>query len=128
MDRRQPVTQVTNHELGELVSGKISIKGTVTDGNGIKSLSYSLDNGDTYVQTKISEDKNTGICTFDLPIDTRLSKDGPAILWFKATDKQGSVGTYSYLYFIDNTKPDVKIVSPKDNEVCNGRFTVAGYA
>ena len=128
LDRRQPVTQVTNHELGELVSGKISIKGTVTDGNGIKSLSYSLDNGDTYVQTKISEDKNTGICTFDLPIDTRLSKDGPAILWFKATDRQGSVGTYSYLYFIDNTKPDVKIVSPKDNEVMNGRFTVAGYA
>uniref|UniRef100_UPI00388F667D Ig-like domain-containing protein n=1 Tax=Treponema sp. TaxID=166 RepID=UPI00388F667D len=128
LDRRQPVIAVTNHELGELVSGKISIKGTISDGNGIKALSYSLDNGENYLSTKISEDKKNGVWTFDLPIDTRLDKDGPAILWFKATDKMGSVGTYSYLYFIDNTKPDVKVVSPKEDEVCNGRFTVAGFA
>ena len=128
LDRRQPVTVVTNHTLGELVSGKISIKGTVTDGNGIKSLYYSLDNGETYIQTKISENKKGGYCTFDIPLDTKLSKDGPAILWLKATDKMGSVGVTSYLYFVDNTKPDVKIVSPKEDEISNGKFTIAGYA
>ena len=128
LDRRQPITEVTNHALGELVSGKITLEGTVSDGNGIKALYYSLDNGETYNLTKIKEDKKNGNWTFELPIDTRLNKDGPEILWFKAIDKMGSVGVSSYLYFVDNTKPDVKIVSPKEDEVCKGIFTVAGFA
>ncbi len=128
LDRRQPVTKVTNHTLGELVSGKITLKGTISDGNGIKALYYSLDNGETYTQIKISEDKKNALWNFELPIDTRISKDGPAILWLKAIDNMGSVGISSYLYFIDNTKPDVKVVSPKEDEVCKGIFTVAGFA
>ncbi|MCR4821242.1 MAG: hypothetical protein K5873_00025 [Treponema sp.] len=128
LDRRQPITQVTNHSLGELVSGKISLKGTVSDGNGIKALYYSLDNGENYLQTKVSENKKEGYSEFDISIDTRDAKDGPAIIWFKAIDKMGSIGVSSFLYFIDNTKPDVKIVYPKDEDVCNGVFTVAGYA
>ena len=128
LDRRQPITVVKNYSLGSLVSGKISLKGTVSDGNGIKALYYSLDNGENYFETKISEDKKNGYYTFDLPIDTRLSKDGPAILWFKAVDKMGSTGVSSFLYFIDNTKPDVKIVTPTEDEVSNGIFTVAGFA
>ena len=127
LDRRKPVTVVENHALGELVSGKISLKGTVSDGNGIKALYYSLDNGETYLETKISESKTGDSATFDLPIDTKIAKDGPAILWFKAVDKMGSIGVSSFLYFIDNTNPDVKIVSP-DTEVCNGKFIVAGFA
>ncbi len=128
LDRRQPLTEVTNHTLGELVSGKITLEGTVSDGNGIKALYYSLDNGETYSLTKIKEDKKNGNWTFELPIDTRVIKDGPAILWFKAIDNMGSVGVSSYLYFVDNTKPDVKIVYPDENDVCKGIFTVAGFA
>ena len=128
LDRRQPITEVTNYTLGTLVSGKINLKGTVFDGNGIKMLSYSLDNGQSFTEVKISENKKTGNWEFNLPIDTRLAKDGPAICWFRATDKMGSVGIYSFLYFIDNTEPDVRIVSPEKGEVCNGRFGVAGYA
>mgnify|MGYP002855997907 CR=1 FL=1 len=128
LDRRKPVTVVTNHSLGELVSGKINLQGTVSDGNGIKALYYSLDNGETYVETKVSFNKKDETYTFDFPVNTKLAKDGPAILWFKAIDKMGSVGISSFLYFIDNTKPDVNIVSPKEQEVCNGKFVVAGYA
>lgn len=128
LDRRKPITQVTNHALGELVSGKIKIQGEASDGNGIKTLYYSLDNGENYIETKISYDKKTKKTTFEIPIDTRTEKDGPAILWFKAVDKMGSVGISSYLYFVDNTKPDVQIVYPRNGDVCNGIFTVAGYA
>ena len=128
LDRRKPITQVTNHALGELVSGKIKIEGKSSDGNGIKSLYYSLDNGESYIESKISTDKKTNETTFEIPIDTRTLKDGPAIMWFKATDKMGSVGISSYLYFIDNTKPDVSIVYPRDGELQNGIFTVAGFA
>lgn len=129
LDRRQPITTVTNYTQGELVSGKITIKGEASDGNGIKNLYYSLDNAKTFEAIKIKENKkNPSVATFELPIDTKKANDGPAILWFKATDKTGSTGTSSFLYFIDNTKPDVKIVSPADGEVVNGKFGVAGYA
>ncbi|MGI5070940.1 Ig-like domain-containing protein [Treponema pectinovorum] len=128
LDRRLPETKVTNLELGTLVSGKIELKGEVSDGNGIKSLYYSLDGRKTFSQLKLKEDKKTGICTFELPLDTRKTQDGATVCWFKSTDKMGSVGYNSFLYFIDNTKPDVKIVSPAENEVANGRFGVTGFA
>ncbi len=128
LDRRQPVTYVTSYGLGELVSGKINLKGTVYDGNGIKSLAYSLDNGNSFIDIKVSENKKEGVCEFDLPINTTLAPDGPAVCWFKAIDKMGSVGLYSYLYFIDNTPPNVVIVSPEEGEAVNGKLGVAGFA
>lgn len=128
LDRRQPVTKVTNYGLGELVSGKINFKGTISDGNGIKSLTYSLDNGEHFYDAKISEEKGTGNWIFDVPVDTKLFKDGPTVIWFKATDKTGSVGVYSFLYFIDNTVPDIKIVTPAEKDVQNGIFTITGFA
>ncbi len=128
LDRRLPVTQVTNMELGKLVSGKITLKGNVTDGNGIKNLQYSLDGQQNFFDLKFKEDKKTGICTFELPVNTKDFKDGAAVCWFRSVDKMGSVGLNSFLYFIDNTKPDVKIVSPAEGEVKNGVFGVVGYA
>ncbi len=128
LDRRQPVTSVTNHGIGELVSGKVDLKGTVHDGNGIDSLAYSVDGGDEFESVKLKYDKKEAIWKFELPVDTRKFPDGPAVIWFKAVDKMGSSSVYSYLYFIDNTKPDVKIVSPAEGEVSNGIFGVAGYA
>ncbi len=128
LDRRQPVTAVTNHGLGELVSGKIVLKGTVNDGNGIKGLTYSLDNGEHYLDAKIGFDKKDSLWKFEIPVDTTKFKDGPSVIWFKAMDNMGSEGVYSYLYFVDNTKPDVRIVYPKDDSVVNGKIGVAGYA
>jgi hypothetical protein len=136
LDRRAPVTTVTNIGMGTLVSGKINLEGRIQDGNGIESLEYSLDGGQYFSKLRIKDEKLkepdanglTEYWTFTVPIDTKKSSDGPAVCWFKAKDNAGSVGVYSFLYFIDNTSPDVKIVSPKNDEVMNGVFSVAGYA
>lgn len=136
LDRRQPVTTVRNYNMGDLVAGKIKLEGAVTDGNGIKSLEYSVDGGKVFHQAKIKEVKyavpdeegHTSEWVFSIPIDTTKFKDGPATCWFKAVDNTGSIGRFAFLYFIDNTEPDVKIITPKENEKCNGIFTVAGYA
>ena len=128
LDRRQPVTEVTNIGMGTLVSGKITLTGTVQDGNGIKSLSYSVDGGNSFTEIKLKEDKLTGICEFNIPVNTKDIRDGPSVCWFKAKDKMGSVGIYSFLYFIDNTEPDVRIVYPDKDTKVNGKFTVVGYA
>lgn len=126
LDRRQPVTNVNNQVMGTLVSKTVKLHGTVADGNGIKSLAYSVDHGKYFKDIKLSR-KKEGI-EFDISIDTKKFEDGPAVVWFKAVDNAGSVGVYSFLYFIDNTSPDVKIVQPFDKTPQYGKVAIAGYA
>lgn len=136
LDRQQPVTAVENIGMGQLVSGNVNFKGTVSDGNGIKELYYSVDNGNFFAPVKItpsklpkgSTDLKNAKCDFSFTVDSRKFMDGAAVIWFKAIDDSGSVGYYSFLYFIDNTKPDVQIIYPNANDEVNGRFTIAGYA
>ena len=127
LDRKQPLTAVENVGMGQLVSGNVNFKGTVTDGNGIKELYYSVDSGKFWIPVKLSKTKQFDTMDFSLSIDTRKFDDGPAVLWFKAIDNATSEGAYSFLYYIDNTKPDVQIIYPEEDAV-NGKFTVAGFA
>ena len=128
LDRKQPVTLVNNEEMGVLVSGNVKFEGVVSDGNGIKQLEYSTDNGGFFAPVKLNSNKTKDICTFSLNIDTKKFNDGANVLWFRATDVSGSVGIYTFLYFVDNTKPDVKIITPEANEEADGKFTIAGIA
>src|SRR5574344_2250935 len=59
LDRRAPVTAVTNIGMGTLVSGKINLEGTIQDGNGIRELQYSLDGGQYFTKLKIKEDRKS---------------------------------------------------------------------
>ena len=127
LDRRMPVTNVKNYGIGDLVSGRIHLSGLVTDGNGIKTLTYSVDGGNEFELVEIKEHKD-GSCSFSVPVDTTKMADGAAVCWFKATDKQGTTGISSFLFFVDNTKPTTRILSPKPDEVVNGIFSVAGSA
>ena len=128
LDRKKPVTTVGSHELGSLVSGKINLRGTVFDGNSIERLDYSVDNGETFESVSIKHNRKERITNFSLPVDTRDFEDGPAVVWFKAKDRQGTSGVYSYLMYVDNTKPDVRVVFPGPEVAVNGIFTVSGYA
>ena len=128
LDRKQPVTEIQDKTMGILVSGNVKFDGIVSDGNGIKELYFSTDNGEIFTPVKFGGNKNKDLCDFTVSVDTKKFSDGPAVLWFKAIDRAGSVGLYSFLYFIDNTKPDVAIVYPEPEQVMDGKFTVAGYA
>ncbi|MBP5752545.1 MAG: hypothetical protein J6W60_06795, partial [Treponema sp.] len=115
LNRHAPETKVTNMDMGSLVSGKVTINGEVTDGNGVDTLEYSVDGGVRYTPIKMKKNKlstpdengNTEIYTFSLSLDTKKMPDGPTLCWFKAIDSTGSVGITSFLYFIDNAGPDV---------------------
>ena len=128
LDRKKPDIQVTSHELGDLVSGKVSVKGTVWDGNGIDSLSYSVDNGVRFQSASLRYDRRNDIYNFDISIDTRTLSDGPQVIMFKSRDKMKSEGVLSFLVFVNNTGPEVQILYPEPEEAVNGIFTVAGYA
>lgn len=128
LDRQQPVTEVTNIGIGTIVSGNVTLSGIISDGNGIKSMSYSLDNGEHFTNVKVSNNKKTNTANFKFSIDTKKLQEGAAVIWFEATDLQDSVGYYSFLCFIDNTKPEVNIVWPQEKQIENGVFTAAGSA
>ena len=68
LNRRQPVTNVTNTGAGTLVSGTVQLEGTVEDGNGIDRLFYSLDNGAKFEEVRLSYDKKLNRSNFKLAV------------------------------------------------------------
>ncbi len=129
LDRRQPVTNVTNTGAGSLVSGTVQLEGTVEDGNGIERLFYSLDNGNKFEEVRLSHNKKLNRSFFKLDVKTGLLSDGPNVCWFKAVDKQGSTGIYTFLFFVDNVPPTLSFIYPdNENETFPSVFSVAGRA
>jgi hypothetical protein len=53
LDRKKPETKVTSHETGALVAGKIRLRGTVFDGNGVEFFGYSTDGGIRYLPASL---------------------------------------------------------------------------
>ena len=129
LDRRQPVTSVTNTAAGTLVSGTVQLEGTVEDGNGIDRLFYSLDNGNKFEEVRLSYNKKLNRSVFKIPVKTQLLSDGPNVCWFKAIDKQGSAGIYTFLFFVDNVAPTLSFIYPdNETETFPSVFSVAGKA
>jgi hypothetical protein len=128
LDRNTPETAVNNRAMGSLVSGKFDLSGIVTDGNGIKRLFYSLDAGAKWQPLDLKYEKKDNRWTFSLTVNSLLVPDGPSVCWFKAEDGQGSIGIYTFLYFVDNTKPTVTFISPATGAAVNGVFSVSGAA
>ena len=128
LDRKKPDIQIKSHELGDLVSGKVSVKGTIWDGNGIASLQYSLDGGTRFQSAGFKYDKKADIYNFDISIDTKSLSDGPEVIMFRSRDEMRSEGVLSFLVFVNNTGPEVQIVYPEAQEAVSGIFSVAGYA
>ena len=129
LNRRLPVTSVTNTGEGTLVSGTVQLEGTVEDGNGIERLFYSLDNGNRFEEVRLSYDKKQACSVFKIPVKTELLSDGPNVCWFKAVDKQGSTGIYTFLFFVDNVPPTLSFIYPdNENETFPSVFSVAGRA
>ncbi|MDR2160086.1 MAG: hypothetical protein LBP23_08485, partial [Treponema sp.] len=127
LDRRNPEILVESPGTGDLVNKKIDIIGTVRDGNGMESLSWSRD-GERFTPLRFKADRTGASAAFDFSLDTRSFEDGPAVIHFKARDRQGSEGIYTHLVFADNTGPEVVIAWPPEGEAVNGVFQAAGSA
>jgi len=128
VDKKAPLTRVTSHQSGVLVSGQVTLEGTVEDANGMASLAMSRDGGKTYTPVAMSLDKPARQGTFKVGLDTRKTPDGPQVLWFRAADKMGLVGRYTFLVFINNDAPVLEVLFPADDAPVNGKVLVCGRA
>jgi len=128
LDRKKPKNRVVSHDMGALVARKINLKGTVYDGNGVKSLGYSLDGGNRYTQVSLKHDRRTNTSSYSLTIDTKTLEEGPNVVWFKSFDGMGTMGLDAHLLFVNNTSPDVQILYPDPDASVGGIFSIAVYA
>ena len=128
LDRKEPLTAVTNQTMGTLVSGTIHFEGTVEDGNGVVAMDFSVDEGANFQDIKLKTDKKKSKATFSFNLDTKKLPDGPAVMWFFAHDSQGSIGFYPFLLFVDNTKPKINIAWPLEKTPVKGAFAATGSA
>ena len=128
IDRRLPELKVTSHSNGDLVSGRITIEGTVEDLNGVESLRFSLDGGNIFESARLSGKAREGSGSFSLGINTNELNDGPGVIWFEGTDVQGSSGQAALLLYVDNSPPVLDFLYPLEGEPVNGRFSIMGRA
>ncbi|MBN2354110.1 MAG: hypothetical protein JXD23_16180 [Spirochaetales bacterium] len=126
LDTHKPLTQVTSFPSGVLLSGARDLEGTVQDLNDIASFYFSEDNGKTFTPLGTSYKREEKKYYFKLRLDTTRMPDGPQVYWFKGVDKTGSEGLAAFLFFVDNTKPELQILSPIKDEKRNGKFYVIG--
>jgi hypothetical protein len=128
LDRGAPVVEVTSHPNGALVSGRITLEGTVRDGNGVSSVAIGTTRGTGYAPVKVGFDKNEQLYTFKHDLDTKDLEDGPLVLWLRATDRGGTSGEQAFLLFVNNEEPLLELLWPPEDAALNGRVTVVGRA
>ena len=126
LNRKKPVTVLEDRDSMNYASGKVKFRGQIEDGNGIERLLYSSDNGERFDDVKISVNKKLNTARFELTLDTTKLEDGPRVLWFKAIDKKGAEGIYTYLLYVDNTVPDITVLYPDSETAVGGAFSLAG--
>lgn len=128
LDRTRPTAEIADPGFGALVSGRFSVSGAISDANGLTSLRYSLDDGATWKALRLKLNKAKTQASFSIPVDTRKMEDGPAVLWLKGRDGVGSEGVSVFLFFVDNTRPELELYVPAADAAVNGRFVVTGRA
>jgi hypothetical protein len=128
LDRKKPKTRITSHDVGALVAGKINLRGSVYDGNGVKSLSYSLDGGNRYSPISLKHDKKSNTSSWNLAVDTKTLEEGPNVVWLRSHDGMGTLGLDAHLLFVNNTSPEVQILYPDADASVGGIFSMAIYA
>jgi hypothetical protein len=126
LDVIPPDIQLISHQIGDLIAGKVTVKGSVQDDNGIQSLAISFD-GEKFSNLSLSSGKRGDNSKyFQFPINTKKQEDGPLICYLRAINKTGSSVTRPYLFFVNNFPPQIEIISPKPGEDLYGKTQVTG--
>jgi hypothetical protein len=121
LDQNLPQFSLTSAKSGDRVSGTIKLEGTLSDGNGLRSLDLSTDNRQTTIPLSLAGDPKALSRTFATTLDTKRFADGPLVLWFHGVDGQGSEVRQAVLLFVDNTLPQITVLSPAANQGLHGK-------
>ena len=116
----EPVCEMTAPDITTTQKGIVSLKGTASDKNGIKSVEVSLDNGNSY---NLAEGTTSWTYTFD----TRVLLDGTHVVFIRTTDNYDITSLYSSQINTDNTKPEINLELPLDDSQTSGPLFFSGF-
>ena len=115
-----PELNLVTPELLQWVGNTLKLSGTATHPLGIRSVEYSLDNGDTWVEFDLSNNTNTIGVTFSKEIDISSIYDGLVKINVRARDTSGTETYVLSSVYKDVTPPEVNVVEPLSVDVVNG--------
>lgn len=130
LDRQNPVVAITGPSDGDVVSGQVEVFGSVEDQNPwryyavVRDASNSVvaGPGTVYEDTSFS---NESLFTFD----TTTVADGQYTVHLAARDKalnRGSESEAQVVVTVDNTAPQVELLSPERGDVLRGTVSLSG--
>jgi len=104
----------------------VEIRGSAFDRNGIKQVSVSIDNGNTYNNVSGNFGTSAETVQWNYTFNTLILKDGAHVVFIRVTDNYDIPATYATMINVDNTNPDITIESPADGSRTTGKFSVMG--
>jgi hypothetical protein len=126
LDTAPPEIELRSHNIGDIITGSVTLKGTASDPNGIKTIEYSVD-GEKYLPLA-GKGKDLTSLDFSLPIDTRKIPDGPLVYYLRTVDMTGVTTVKPYLFFVTNSGPELEVYSPVSGEDVFSTFFLSGRA
>jgi hypothetical protein len=126
LDTAPPVIELKSHRVGDILGGSVTVRGTVSDINGIKTLEYS-DDGETFHPLR-GQRHGPAAVDFSVSLKTKRLPDGPLIFHIRAVDTTGTAASRPYLFFVENGGPDLAIYTPAVREDVYGKFLLSGRA
>ncbi|MCL2044679.1 MAG: Ig-like domain-containing protein [Treponema sp.] len=146
-DTTPPDIAITSHQVGDILNGTVTVRGTANDANGIKSLEYS-DDGENFTSLSVG---NRG--DFSIKLRTGRKPNGPLVFFIRAVDNTGLASVLPCLFFVENRRPGTGVSnqaavtvfpendltpdpsgttliinSPIDGEVITRSFDISGIA
>ncbi|NBF40717.1 MAG: hypothetical protein GVY14_09905, partial [Spirochaetes bacterium] len=123
-DSSGPAVEITSPESGTLATGKVDLEVSVSDLNGMRSVSVQQGAGGAIESLRVREGRVEE--SFSYQVDTTELQDGPVVLWITAVDTTGSVTRFPFLLIVDNSPPEINLVSPGEETVPAGEMVFAG--
>ena len=127
VDNSAPVVAITSHTNGQVVSGTVTINGTVADAH--PSVSY-LTVRDGHGNLIVEQNVNTAQTNPTVTFDSKTVTDGIYYVHLEAKDTQGNETTVDSVrditIVVDNLAPLVAITAPNNGAKLHGTVNVTG--
>ena len=123
LDTSPPKIDLISHKVGDTISRNVSIRGSASDPNGIKTVELS-DDGKNFSELRLSKRKDA--VDFSFPVNLAGMPDGPKVYHVRATDTTGAITVKSYMFLIRNDAPSLEIYTPAPGEAIFETFMLSG--
>lgn len=124
VDTSNPTITLNRPKDMVFVQNSFRVSGSVTDGNGVASLEYTLSDNEDAEWKPVSIPKGGG--EFSFTVDLADVPDGYVGISLRATDTAGKISYHNTVVQKDTTPPEVQVILPDAASTSvNGENTVA---